>query len=52
MINCSKKSIVLPPMPVKLVESICLFFNFVKVGNSESDNQRYVLLMVSDVEPM
>ena len=50
MINCFEKSIMLPPIPVELVEPICLFLNSVKVGSSESDNQGYVLLMESDVE--
>ena len=50
MINYSKKSIMLPHIPVKLVESICLFLNSVKVGSCETDNQGYVLLMTNDVE--
>ena len=50
MINCSEKSIVLPPIPMKTIESICLFLNSIGIGSSESDNQGYVLLMVSDVE--
>ena len=50
MMNCSKKSIMLPYLPVKLVESVCLFLNFVEVGSCEIDNQGYVLLMASDVE--
>ena len=50
MRNYSEKSIVVPFMLVKLVESICLFLSFVKVGSCESDNQKYVLLIASDVE--
>ena len=50
MINCSEKSIVLPPIPMKTVEPICLFLNSIRIGSSESDNQGYVLLMASDVE--
>ena len=50
MINCSRKSIMFPPMPTEPVKPICLFLNSVKVGSSEIDNQEYVLLMVSDVE--
>ena len=50
MINYSKKSIVLPSMPVEPIESICLFLSFVKERSCESDNQEYVLLMASDVE--
>ena len=50
MINCSKKSIMLPPIPVKPIESIYLFLNSVRVGSCATDNQGYVLLMASDVE--
>ena len=50
MIICSKKSIMFPPMPIKHVKPICLLLNSVKVGSYETDNQEYVLLMVSDVE--
>ena len=50
MINCFEKSIVLPFMPGKLVESVCLFLNSIKVGSCEFDNQGYVLLMASNVE--
>ena len=50
MINYSKKSIVLPSMPVEPIESICLFLSFVRVQRYEFDKQGYVLLIVSDVE--
>ena len=50
MINCSRKSIMLPPMPVKPVKSICLLLSSIRVGSCETDNQGYVLLMTSDVE--
>ena len=50
MINYSKKSIVLPPILVEPVKSICLFLNSVRVRSGESDNQGYVLLRESDVE--
>ena len=39
MINCSKKSIVLPLMPVKPIESICLFLNSIRVGSFKIDNK-------------
>ena len=38
MINCSKKSVVLPPLPIQPVKSVCLFLNSIKVRSSESDN--------------
>ena len=50
MINCSEKSIVLPPITVEPVEYIFLFLNFVRLGSSESNDQGYVFLMASDVE--
>ena len=50
MINCFEKSIVLPFMPGKLVESVCLFLNSIKVGSCEIDNSGYVLLLTSEVE--
>ena len=40
----------LPPMLVKFIESVYLFLNFVEIGSFETNNQGYVLLMVSDVE--
>ena len=50
MINCFEKSVVLSPVLVEPVKSICLFLNSVRVGSGEFDNQGYVLLMASDVE--
>ena len=50
MINHYEKSIVLPPLPIKPIESICLFLNSVRVGSCEDDNQGYILLMTSNVE--
>ena len=47
MIDCSEKSVVLPPVPV---EYVCLFLSSIKVRSSESDDRGYILLMVSDVE--
>ena len=38
MINYFEKPIVLSPIPVEPVESVCLFLNSVKVGSIESDN--------------
>ena len=40
----------LAPVPVELIEYVCLFLISIKVGSSESDDQGYVLLMASDVE--
>ena len=50
IINCYEKSIMLPPIPVELIQPVCLFLNSVKVGSNESNNQGYVPLMASDVE--
>ena len=50
MINCSEKSIVLPPTPIKPIELVSVFLNSIRIGSSESDNQGYVLLMTSEVE--
>ena len=50
MINCSKKSVMLPLIPVKLVESICLLLNSIRVASSKSNSQGHVLLLASDVE--
>ena len=50
MINCYEKSIMLPRIPIEIVEPVYLFLNSVKVESNEPNNQGYVPLMASDVE--